>query len=213
MACTKTATQNTGPLFLDSRRYRTDCCAKETKDTQNENISQYTFYNSFLLPEKCTSPNMRSPDFQYDHVNLRAKIGVGLADDCLIDQYSYLRNNPEQLTRDRCHIQLYTRIFQACPNLRPGVVDPDQEMPLLQGTSSTSLEGVKYPCKKTLMEMQTVHPTPLISCMQDIQDPKHIIEEKWVRGGDSTRDFVRRLEFMKKCSAQDQLKQHNGRLG
>lgn len=183
-------------IFLDSKNYSTDCCAREAKDAQNEQLEKYFLYQ--FLPIQCKSPNMRSPDFQYDHPNLRARIGYGLADDCVVDQYSSLRNDPKQLTRDRCKIQLFERVFQGCPNLKPTVDDPGKELPLQQGLSSTTLEGVKFSCKKTIMEQPTYQFVPLVDCMKDIQNPKYVVEG-WTRGGDPTRDFVRRKEFLNRC--------------
>lgn len=187
------------PVFLDGRTYKTDCCAREAKDTQNEGI--YGWTSAQYLPVVCDAPNMRSPDFQYDHPNLRARIGYGVAEGCVVDSYSALRNDPRQMTRDRCRIQLFERVFQGVPNLKPGVVNPDVEMPLVQGTSSTTLEGVQYRCKKAIMEQPTYQFVPLLDCMKDIQDPVHIVEP-WVRGGDDTRSYVRRMEFMKACGQQ-----------
>ena len=183
-------------IFLNSKNYSTDCCAKEAKDAQNEQLENYFLYQ--YLPIKCESPNMRSPDFQYDHPNLRARIGYGLADDCVVDQYSSLRNNPNQLTRDRCKIQLFERIFQGCPNLKPTVDDPGKELPLQQGLSTTTLEGIRFSCKKTIMEEPTYKFVPLVDCMKDIQNPKYVVEA-WTRGGDPTRDYVRRKEFLNRC--------------
>ena len=183
-------------IFLDSKNYSTDCCAKEAKDAQNEQMSNWRLYQH--LPVPCDTPKMRSPDFQYDHTNLRASIGYGVSDGCVVDQYSALRNDPKQLTRDRCKIQLFERVFQGCPNLKPTVADPGQELPLQQGTSTTSLEGVQLSCKKAIMEQPTYQFVPLVECMQDIQDPKHLVES-WTRGGDPTRDYVRRKEFLNRC--------------
>lgn len=180
-------------VFLDSRRVCSDDCAKEAKDTQNDTMYNYTMYQE--LPVKCESPAVRFPAFSYDHVNLRGRPGYGLADDCLVDQYSALMNDPAQMTRDKCRIQLFTRVFQGCPNLKPGVADPDVEMPIQQGLSSGTLEGVQYPCKRALMEMQHSKFIPLIDCMKDVQNPDHLVEP-WVRGGDPTRDFVKRQEFL-----------------
>lgn len=183
-------------IFLDSKNYSTDCCAKEAKDAQNEQMAHWRLYQ--YLPVPCETPKMRSPEFQYDHTNLRASIGYGVADGCVVDQYSSLRNDPKQLTRDRCKIQLFERVFQGCPNLKPTVADPGAELPLQQGTSTTSLEGVSLSCKKAIMEQPTYHNVPLVDCMKDIQDPVHLVES-WTRGGDPTRDFVRRKEFLNRC--------------
>ena len=185
------------PVFMDSRRLCTDQCAKEARDQQNEQISGYNLYNQ--LPVQCKDPNARVPTFMYDHVNLHGRPGYGVADDCLIDRYSGLRNDPAQLTRDRCRIQLGTRLFLACPNLKPGMPNPDVEMPLIQGSSSSDLDGLKFPCKKAIAELQTYKPVPLVPCMQDIQDPTHLIMEG-PRGGIDTRSYMLRREMLNGCA-------------
>jgi len=48
------------------------------------------------------------------------------------------------------------------------------------------------------MEKQLYHPTPLVDCMKDIQDPDHVVPT-WTWGGEPTRDFVRRKEFLNRC--------------
>jgi hypothetical protein len=166
-------------VFDNSKRLCTDDCAQEARDIRNEGIFDYETYRYF--PVDCDGEHARFPGFVYDHVNLRGRAGYGLSDGCVIDKYSELRTDPKQLTRDRCRIQLFSRIFQACPNLRGGVIDPDEEMPLVQGTGSRDLDGYTFACKKTITEMETKHPTPLLECMKGVQDPDHIVES-WVRG-------------------------------
>lgn len=185
-------------VFLNSRRVCSDDCAKEARDNQNDAVYGYSMYRHQYIP--CENPNPRMPNFTYEHVNLRGRVGYGLADDCLIDQYSGLRNAPTQLTRDRCPIQLYGRVFQGCPNLKPGIPNPDLEMPITQGMSSSDLEGVQYPCKKSIMEETTNKFMPLQECVKEVQKPEHVVES-WVRGGDNTRDFVKRQEFLAACGA------------
>jgi hypothetical protein len=141
---------------------------------------------------------MRSPEFQYDHINLRAGIGYGVSDGCAIDQDSKLRINADGLTHDRCKVQLYQRVFQGCPNLKPTIDDAGAELSIIEGVSTTTLEGSLFSCKKQIMEKDLSHRTPLVECMQDIQDANHIVPT-WTRGGDPTRDFVRRKEFMNRC--------------
>lgn len=183
-------------VFLGSRRLCSDNCAKEAKDTQNDGVFKYTMYQD--LKVNCDGKHARFPKFAYDHVNLSGRNGYGIAEGCVVDNYSALRNDPAQLTRDRCRIQLFSRIFQGCPNLKPGVVNPDQEMPLVQGTGSSTYEGVKYPCKKTITELTTKQFAPLTECAKEVQKPEHIVEP-WVRGGDDTRNYVKRQELLSKC--------------
>ena len=181
--------------FLDSKNYSTDCCAREAKDAQNEQMANWRLYQNFYVP--CETPKMRSPEFQYDHTNLRASIGYGVSDGCEIDQDSRLRNNPEGMTRDKCRIQLYQRIFQGCPNLKPTVSDYGEELSMIEGSSSSCIDGLG---KKQIMELDTSHRTPYVDCMKDVQSAEHIVPT-WTRGGDPTRDFVRRKEFMNRCGA------------
>lgn len=185
---------------MNSRRLCTDDCAKEAKDTQNEGIFGYSVYRE-LPVKKCEPPQARYPEFSYNHVNLRGRVGYGYAEDCLVDKFSALRNDPSQLTRDRCRQQLYTRIFQGCPNLKPGVADPDLEMPIMQGISNGNLEGTTLSCKRAIMEKPMNNIIPLVSCMQDIQDPDHLVEP-WTRGGIDTRDHVLRQQMLGQCVPQ-----------
>lgn len=187
---------NNASVFLNSRRLCTDDCAKEARDLQNDGIHNYDMFQ--YLPVECDGKTARFPDFAYNHVNLRGRTGYGLAEGCIVDNYSALRNDPGQLTRDRCRTQLFTRIFTGCPNLKPGVSDPDKEMPILQGLGSSTLEGVSYPCKKTIMELQTKQFAPLIDCVKEVQKPEHVVEP-WTRGGEDTRSFVKRQEFLRAC--------------
>ena len=185
-------------MFLDGATYRTDCCAKDAKDNQNAAIVSHELYN--YLPVACNTGVMRTPGFQFDHPNLRGNIGYGLSDSCTIDTYSGLRNDPAQLTRDKCKIQLYERVFQGVPNLKPGTADPDMEMPILQGTSSDDYEGTHYPCKKTLAESDYNRFTPLVKCLAgEVQNEKNIVPP-WTWGGAPTRDMVRRQEYL--CQQQ-----------
>ena len=188
-------------VFMDSRRVCSDKCAKEAKDTQNDSLYGQSMFQ--YLPVDCDASGKvaRFPEFAYNHVNLTGRIGYGVAEGCVIDADSSLRNDPAAMTRDRCRIQLFSRIFQGGPNLRCGVVDPDAEMPILQGDGSRDLAGVDYPCIKSIMEKATYHPTPMLDCIKPVQSIEHTVEP-WVRGGSTTRDFVRRQEFLASCGNQ-----------
>ena len=187
---------NSDRVFMDSRRLCSDSCAKETKDMQNDGMYGYTMYQD--LKVQCNNDDVRFPEFAYSHVNLHGRTGVGLADACAVDKYSALRNDPAQLTRDRCRIQLFSRIFQGCPNLRAGTVDPDVEMPILQGNGSDTYNGTVFACKKALTEQTTNKFPSLIECVKEVQKSEHIVEP-WIRGGDDTRSFVRRKEMLGVC--------------
>ena len=42
--------------------------------------------------------------------------------------------------------------------------------------------------------------TPLVPCLKEnVQDTKHIIPQYWVRGGMSTRNIIRNIDYMRTC--------------
>lgn len=182
-------------VFLDSRRLCSDNCAAEARDVQNDHIEHYALYQ--YLPVDCHAPDARFPEFSYDHINLTGRIGYGLAEGCTVDSYSHLRNDPAQLTRDKCRIQLFSRIFTGGPNLRPGIGDPSKELDILAGSDSSDITG-SAGCKRAITELQTYNMTPMLDCIKPVQDPKHIVED-WKRGGAPTRDLIRRKEWLEQC--------------
>jgi len=190
---------NPDSIFLNSTNTNicVDDCAKETKDLQNVEISNYELFQ--YLPVNCDGKDARYPTFSYDHVNLHGGVGYGVAEGCLVDTYSYLRNDPAQLTRDRCRIQLFQRVFQGCPDLKPVVVEADEETNILQGDNQNTYNGTIFPCKRQLTELQTKKLDPLLDCTKEVQDPVHVVEP-WIRGGDDTRSYVKRQEFLKGCA-------------
>lgn len=185
-------------IFDSATSICTDTCWKNAKELHNNQIADYNLYqNNFV---NCEYPNVRMTDMYLNHPNLRGRPGVGLSDDCLIDNYSSLRNDPASLTHDRCKIQLFNRIFTGGPNLRCGNKNPAAELELLEGTDTNP-----FRCKKAIMEEEMNNFIPLLDCMKDIQDPKHIIPV-WTNGGEDTRSYVNRAEFNKHCNWQGRNK-------
>lgn len=170
-----------------------DSCWQENKNNANQKISDYQTYSTQFIP--CIEPNVRLPEDMYDHINLRGRPGYGLVEPCLVDEYNKLINNKESLTRDKCKIQLFTRLFKDCPMLKGQYGDLDRELDILTG-SDTSLFHNSFNCKKTIMEQQIKQPIPLIDCMKDIQNPNNIVPI-WVNGGEDTRSYVNRQNFNK----------------
>jgi hypothetical protein len=166
-----------------------DACWEESKNYGNNKINDYYTYSTQFVD--CIEPNVRLPEFMYDHVNLRGRPGYGLSDPCLIDNHSSLINNKESLTRDRCKLQLFSRLFNACPSMKGSLGDIEKELDILSGSDS----GL-YDCKKTIMEKQIKQPIPLVDCLQDIQNPEHIVPI-WTNGGEDTRSYINRLNFNK----------------
>jgi len=179
-------------IFDSSTSTCTDTCWKNAKELHNKQMSDYNLYqNNFT---ECEYPHVRMTDMYLNHPNLRGRPGYGLADDCLIDNYSSLRNDPGTLTHDKCKIQLFKRIFTGGPNLRCGKTNVASELELLEGSDTNP-----FKCKKIIMEEEMNNFIPLIDCMKDIQDPNHIVP-MWTNGGEDTRSYIHRAEFNKKCN-------------
>lgn len=179
-------------IFDSTTSICADTCWKNAKELHNKQIADYNLYqNNFV---ECENPHVRMTDMYLSHPNLRGRPGYGLSDDCLIDNYSSLRNDPNAMTQDKCKIQLFQRIFSGGPNLRCGNTDISSELELLEGSDTNP-----YKCKKTIMEEEMNNFIPLLDCMKDIQDPKHIVPV-WTNGGEDTRSYVHRAEFNKNCN-------------
>ena len=104
--------------------------------------------------------------------------------------------NDEMMTRDKCKIQLFSRIFTGVPQLKGCGGDISKELDILSGTDTSSSIGALGGCKKRLMELQIKHPIPLVDCMKDIQNPDNIVPI-WINGGEDTRYYINRLNFNK----------------
>jgi hypothetical protein len=48
------------------------------------------------------------------------------------------------------------------------------------------------------MELTTNKFMPMLDCVQEVQKPEHVVED-WIRGGDDTRSYVKRQEYLKSC--------------
>lgn len=184
-------------MFDARTSFCSDTCWQVSKDIHNEEIEKYWIYPTNLV--ECRSPNVRMPDFSLNHVNLRGRPGYGLSDDCLIDNYSKLRNDPNAYTHDRCNIQLFERIFSGGPRLKSSTGDINKELDILSGTDTNP-----FKCNKTLMELQTYKFDPLLDCIKEVQKAEHIVPN-WVNGGEDTRSYVNRAEFNKNCNWSGKL--------
>jgi hypothetical protein len=164
-----------------------DSCWQQNKNIGNQKISDYQTYSTQYIP--CEEPKVRLPEYIYDHVNLRGRPGYGLVEPCLVDEYNNLIGNKELLTRDKCKIQLFTRLFKDCPMLRGQNGDIDSELDIMTGANTSLFDNNSFNCKKTIMEQQINQPIPLIDCMKDIQNPNHIVPI-WTNGGENSRNYI-----------------------
>lgn len=170
-------------LFDSQNKLREDGCYRATRDRENERISAYYMTGKAYGAPAPGSCSRDRPEL--DHRNLFARRGgYGVADSCVIDADSTLRNNAAALTNPRETHQLFQRLVQAGPDLNSGIPRPDVESRLLQGeldVSRACTGGVAW--DRPFINM--------LPCVASVQDAAHIVPE-WTWGGDPTRDYVRR---------------------
>lgn len=175
-------------------RVRNDSCAIDSENQQNDKISNYMLFNTYLGTSDCKDESEKTKnlnklkEFATEN-NLRIRDGYGVINPCNIDKDSTLRIDRD-LIRDRSRTQMLARTFQAVPNLSRGNVNVDNESKIQQGNDTWNT----FNCDEQQLNVFT----PMIPCLaNNIQNPNNIIE-KWARGGETTRDTIKQQEFLEK---------------
>jgi hypothetical protein len=192
-------------LYNAEIKLNTDKCWMNAKDTNNNKIEKYSLY--YNDTSKKDTEYGSFPSMSYDHVNLHGRTGYGVTDDYLIDVYSSLRNSKDIMTRDRCPVQLSTRIFAGGPKLTGICRNINTELDIMCGNDTKltpndnsreevikSVESQNGVCNKHIMEKTTYNFIPLLDCVKEVQNPQHIVPD-WTRGGDDSRSYVNKQKY------------------
>ena len=146
--------------FDSGNRLSMDTCAVQAKDNENESIVYYNTFNFFTNGDtSCGGAASKAREMILEYPNMRFRTGYGVADGCVIDADSTVRNASQNL-REKEHQQLCPRIFQAVPNLGRGTVVPNLESMLMQGIDTGALRD----CHR-IAEVPYFQPVPLTPCM------------------------------------------------
>lgn len=175
--------------FGNEHRVGTDTCAKESIDEQNEKWQNYMLFNSYRgnMIGSCSEEMKKINEFMSENY-ITMRDGIGFTNGCHVDVDSKIRIDSNRINRDRN--QIFTRTFQAVPDLSRGNVDVENESKIQQGEITFD----DFQCQGKPFDVFT----PMIPCLQkSIQDPNNIIES-WVRGGETTRDTLKQKEFLEK---------------
>lgn len=191
-------------IYNTNDNIKLDTCWANSKDMNNKQIENYTIYYNDTVREE--HPFGTLPTFANDHVNLRGRPGYGLTEDYLVDTYSTLRNNVDGSTRDRCPVQLVTRMFKGNPKLRGQSGNINRELDLLSGSDTRTtpvlsnadetMNTQPFRCNKSIMEMEFSNFMPLLDNVLQVQNPNNIIMPT-IRGGEDTRSYENKLKFNK----------------
>jgi hypothetical protein len=117
-----------------------------------------------------------------------------------INKDSELKLGGNKLTSDKmkCGKLLQARPYATTPYMGSGktcILNADVESHLKMGEDTGTPKSIN-----TLSGITINRFIPLIQCIeQNIQDPIHIIPDKWVRGGADTRSTIRNIDYRKQC--------------
>lgn len=179
--------------FDEANRLGEDQCAFVTKDLGNRSMIDYSLYNNFFTSSCKEGDQNKMTEFMVNNPNLHFRDGYGFASSCVVDNDSALRNK-SKITHDRERISLCSRWYTAVPSLGKGGLIPNIESRLKYGGDTSDLRDCDRVTEKDFNRF-----TPLPGCMaENIQNPDHIVE-KWTRGGEFTRDYVRSDKYLQKC--------------
>lgn len=117
-----------------------------------------------------------------------------------INEDSKLRLSGNKITseKNKCGKLLQARPYATTPFMGSGrtcILNSDVESKLKLGEDTGVPRSVN-----TLSGITIDRFIPLIPCIeQNIQDPIHIVPEKWIRGGADTRSTIRNIDYRKQC--------------
>ena len=192
--------QNNSKLNFDVQSNMiNDSCYVDAYLKQTQGPGEYKTSN--LRSKVCEAPKARNLSLSQANVNFTDGYGLSGINGCNIDVDSGLRNNPDALTNKKCIQTLNARPYLTVPFMGRGVGDINEELDVLQGTSTfinkscNTLAGLDY---------SEHHFIPMIEKLEkNVQNTKHIVNEDaspdWVRGGIPSRQLVRNKEFLEKC--------------
>lgn len=172
-----------------------DCSERESRIRNNQKLADYRIYNvqSMNRANYIDSTN-RVGIYQNNN-----RDGRGL----LIDNESGLLNgkNGNILTshKKKTGKNLPTRLFPGVPFMGAGqstLKNPDLKSELLSGEQTSSSRSCGSFAGVNINRF-----IPLLPCLEEtVQNVSHIVPTHWVRGGESTRNIVRNIDYLKNCS-------------
>jgi hypothetical protein len=180
--------------FDTGNRVTQDDCAQEAKLNENTSIMNYRLYNPYGV-EACEKKIEKLNALVADNPNLRFRDGYGVAQPCLIDQDSRLRNETVS-TNVREKQQLSVRFFHAVPDVSHGAFIPNTESLLKIGAVDSTHERQ---CDR-LAEKDFDRFTPFVPCMTQLVRGEAEATPGWTEQfGASSRETVRQKEFLESC--------------
>jgi len=180
--------------FHKSTRIGQDICDLTQQNIQNSAASTY-MVDSFV-PGGPFSNALNFATSQVD-VNFKGGNQVGLGG-YNIDENSKLFHT--SLSRPKCKISLMERPFATVPYLGKGKRNIVVESDIIQSDIRSNRKSINPSSEVSYLNYSQ---TPMISSLKNtISNPENLVEgvaaDGWVRGGISSREFIRQNEFSNK---------------
>jgi hypothetical protein len=171
-----------------------DECAIDSYNQQNARLESYMLFNMYRANTlDCGEEVQKLKDFATEN-HMTFRDGYGTTNACQIDNDSEVRIQPSEHIRGKGKNQMFTRTFQAIPNLGRGEINVENESIIQQGEITFD----DFDCQGKALDVFT----PMLKCLSDnIQDPNNIVES-WTRGGETTRDTLKQKDFLEKNGYQ-----------
>lgn len=187
-------------IFNQVKGLEDDVCYLSVEELQNQAMNNYMLNNYFM--GSCLSQdnkNTRSEEAveQFAMENgMTLFNGYGNTNVCDMEDDNKLRNGV-QLTNDKNKRQLFKRIFEAVPSLSRGGLIADVQSKIQIGDDTRQDKPCNVLSEVSTLDLQF---TPLLDCVKQQQNPKHIINEvmtSGMRGGIGTR-----MELDERCKSK-----------
>ena len=191
--------KNTGKFVIDERAsLNEDQCYETNGDKQNNNVNDYMLSNFASCECNLDSVLQTSTD----NNGVLVKDGYGISN-CNVDQDTGLRVGTVE-RRFKSDLQLFPRPYLTTPSVSRGEFNPNLESRLLNAQQNKKNGQMQTVTEQNIFE-------PMVGSLKEtVQDPIHIIQEfvapSWVRGGIPSRDIVKYIDYMKRSTDSDVVK-------
>jgi hypothetical protein len=175
---------NAKRMFDIQNRVRIDDHAITAKEYQNASINDYSLWNTYFMA--CDeSGEKQVEEFAAQNINLHYRNGVGMTTACHVDDDTDMRNNAVW-TSEKPRTQLFTRFYQANPDMTRGIPQPHIENPLIQGNN---IKNNSY--RNEIEELDYDRFVPFVPYMKEnVQNVENIVLP-FHQTGEDTREIMR----------------------
>lgn len=179
-----------------------DKCLLQEKDKQSIGVGNYML-DSYNV---CNCKISNVVDNATQNPTIPFKDGFGISE-CNVNKDSMLRVGKTKKF-PKCPDQLFTRPFATMPYMGRGSGDSYVESELQTGNYYANKRQCNVLSGVTIDNFFL----PMVKNLKDnIQNPMNIIQEdnnaKWVRGGIPTRDIVKDIDYLERCSSDNKEKE------